>query len=272
MKLAICSKILQDRELEDTIQISAKIGYEGIELFGFERHLPVNIDPNRLRKVKDLLDSIEMKVVCLATYLGRYSQLPDSESEKQFDGFKKYVEIAKVLEVSYIRQWCGGASPQKASAENWQKAAHWLKKSGEYASDFGITVVLETQRGTLTETVNSSLKLLDMIDGKVGSVMLTYDPGNIFIAGAEYGESEIRKLKGLIAHVHLKDIDLGVESEERHKLLGEGQIDFDSILRGLKEIEYSGYLAAECHQTPDKNYDSMAIAKHEYETIKKLIA
>lgn len=266
MKTAICSKILSDLDLEAAVKVSAQIGYEGVEIFGFERHLPQSINPDRLKKTKSLLDSLGIKVVCIATYLGRYSQISDSESEKQFNEFKKYVDIAKLLESLYIRQWCGGPSPQKASIENWKKAAHWLKKAGEYASAFGIKVVLETQSGTLIETVEASLKLLEMVSHK--SVMLTYDPANIYTIGKEYGESEIQKLKGVIAHVHLKDMDL--EADERYRILGDGKVDLASVINGLRAIGYDGYIAADCHKTPNDQYDSIDIAKHEYERLKTL--
>lgn len=55
-------------------------------------------------------------------------------------------------------------------------------------------------------------------------------------------------LNRLIANVHLHDNDGKID---QHLLLGEGNIDFTEILRGLKEYGYDGPLIIEAHSIND---------------------
>lgn len=267
MRTCLCSKVLQDHDLEEAVNIAGKIGYQGIELFGFERHLPSSIDLNRVRELRKLVDDLGMKVVVLATYVGGYSELTRRDRDKQIDEFKKYVAIAQELNCDMIRQQPGGPSPTEAKNEHWQRCAEGLQEVADWGAKNGIKIVLENHRGGLVETVDSSLKLLQMIARE--NVGISYDPGNVYHAGAEYRVEAIKKLGRAIFYVQIKDVD--ETADEKYPLLGEGKVDYDSVFQGLKEIGYPGYVAAECHKKPDEKMDSVGIARHEYAKIMEFL-
>ncbi len=267
MKLCICSKILQDKSLEDAVRISAEIGYNGIELFGLPNHLPVDIDLNRVKDLRKLGDDLGMKVVTLATYVGGYSQLGDEECARQLDDFKRYVQIGHILNCDLIRQGPGGPTPDKAREDHWQRSAYWLQKAADYGLANEVNIVLENNF-VLVATVDSTLKLIHLIDRP--NVGINYDPGNIYRASEQYGVEAVRRFGELIFNVQIKDADK-TDGDNWKLLLGEGKVDYLSIFKALKRMEYKGYYSAESHKEPTEGLDTVGIARHEYQKIKELL-
>jgi sugar phosphate isomerase/epimerase len=211
-----------------------------------------------VKEIKKQLDDLNLKVVNLGLYVGKFALLTDEECEQEIEDFKKYLEIAEVLECPYLRVHPGKISATRAEAEHWERAALWTGKTADLARTAGKKVVLETHHRTLIETAQSCLKMLQMIGRE--NVGLIYDPSNFFLTPTEYGEETIKMLKDYIFHLHIKDLAQGKEGEPDfflsgpqrdkpycYKLLGEGEVDFKSVFKTLEEINYQGWFSAEAH-------------------------
>ena len=270
MKLCICSKILQEYELEEALKISKEIGYEGIEIFGVEKHLPVDVGMDKVKKVAKLKDEVGLKVVTLCSYVGGFSEMSDKECQKQYEDFKRYVELADILNCDMIRLGPGGPPmPKDAREDHWQRCAYWIRCCADYSLGSAKRIVLENNWG-LVATVDSTLKLLRLIERP--NVGINYDPGNIYRFTPDYyGPEAVARFGNLIFNVQAKDADI-TDKDNINLLLGEGKVDYLSIFRALKKMGYKGYISAECHREPDDKMSAVDIANHEYGEIKRLIA
>lgn len=266
MRMCICSKILKEYDLEEAVRISSRLGYEGIELFGFERHLPVSIEMERVKALRRLCEDLGLRVVTLCTYVGGYSELGDEECEKQLSDFRRYVEVAGELGCRLIRQIPGGpAHPRDAREDHWLRCAHYLRRAADHGLAHGVAIVLENNFG-LAATVDSTLRLIRLVDRP--NVGVNYDPGNIYrLTPDHYGAEAVKRFRELILNVQVKDTD----GKRIDMLLGEGRVDYASIIGALREIGYDGFLSAECHREPDERMNATQIAEHEYNAIKRLI-
>jgi len=266
MRICLASKILKNRELEEVARIASNIGYEGIDVFGVEKHLPIGVSMDRVAKFNKICKDLGLKIVVLSTYVGRFAELGDDECEKQVDNFKRYMEIAQKLECNMIRVWAGGPKPNIARKDHWYRAAYFIQKTADYALSADIKIVLENDEN-LTATVESTLKLLRLIDRP--NVGITYDPGNIYrVTPNYYGIEAVRRFGKKIFHVHVKDVG---DNNNLQVLLGEGNLNYPLIFKALKEIGYQGFVTAECHKEPSKDMSDIHIAKDDFEKIKNLL-
>ncbi len=84
--------------------------------------------------------------------------------------------------------------------------------------------------------IHSTEQLLAL--GKLfpGEVAANFDIGHSEVLGENIAEAII-KLGPLLHNVHFEDIENHIHA---HKLFGAGDIDFDSVFKGLKQIQYGG--------------------------------
>jgi len=200
MEVIIFSKILKDRALEEAVRISAEIGYEGIELH--DCHFPVDIDPERVKELHRMAEEAEIELVNLATFVGGFSTLSDAKCMEEFNKFEKYLGFAQTLGCPYIRLGPGRPAPETATEEEWLRGASWLRRAADRARPHDISIVLEMHEGSLIATVDSTLKLLEMINRE--NVVVNYDVGNMEHVPTDYGVDAFRKMEDHVQFIHVR--------------------------------------------------------------------
>jgi inosose dehydratase len=138
-------------------------------------------------------------------------------------------------------------------ADQWNLVFHNLNRINDYAASLGIKAVLHPHVGTIIETREDVLKV---VEGSQISFCL--DTGHMFIGGTDpvwfSGEHAKR-----VAHSHLKDVDATkanrVQSGEityyegvvdgMYKPLGQGDVGIADIVRNLLTSGYQGWLVLE---------------------------
>lgn len=281
-QIGLSSKVVQDRPLDDALQIAARCGYTGLELFGVPNHLPPDIAPNRARELRQRCDDLGLQVVTLCTYVGGFAEASDREAAAELESFRHYVEIAHVLGCTMIRLWPDhlGRNLRVPREDHWLRAAHYLRVAADVGLAAGVRILLENHL-TLTIDADSTLRLVRLIDRP--NVVVNFDPGNMFLAGRPYGREAVLRLGTLIQNVQVKEASrdgssasVGDDASLAHGgsydlLLGEGTIDHASYLHALAEIGYAGYYMAECHKQPSPDLPSDEIAAREYRALKALL-
>lgn len=267
LKLALSSKVLQDQPLEEVITIAARCGYTGVELFGLPNHLPVDTPRERVQTLARRCADLGLTVVSLCTYVGGFAEGSDAENERQLEAFRRYLEIAPLLGCDLIRLWPDKLGTRPLRLDHWLRAAHYLARAADEALRAGCRVLLECHLA-LTATTDRALRLLRLIDRP--NVVLTYDPGNMYLAGDRCDRAQVLRLAPYIANVQIKDA--ARQPTPTHDcLLGEGEIDYRPILQALREIGYQGFYCAEAHKVPRPDLPSAAIAAHEYQALRALL-
>ncbi len=269
IQIGLCSKILQDYDLAEAIQIAAAIGYQGMEIFGTAKHLPVDVKDDKVQATARLLGDAGMEAVTLCTYVGRFAERSDEECQQEIEAFKRYMDIADTLGCDLIRVIPGGPNdPTEARDDHWYRCAHYISQCCDLALGHAIGVVIENNWG-LAATVDSTLELIYLVDRP--NLGINYDPGNLYRMGKYYAVEALERLGDLVWNVQVKDADKRTGEDIWQLLLGEGDVDYESIVGWLQESEYEGYLSAECHREPDEQMSAVDIARHEYDALRSLL-
>ncbi|MGQ9631611.1 MAG: sugar phosphate isomerase/epimerase family protein [bacterium] len=255
MKKGMSGIMFDGERIEDAVEAAEKIGYDGIEIRTKPNHLPADTTKGRLREIKRMIEDSGLEVPCIACFTGEYLRRGDAECEKQLDELKRYVEFALELKCPTLRHWAGGKPSRFATEEDWQRAALWTGRAADYAAKYGINLALELHHMNLTDCVDASLAFLKRLGRK--NVGLIHDAANLYQDGYDYGRGAIKKLKGHLLGVHVKDIVALVDDSNpqasqpyrgrrfANRLINQGGVDQYSIFGGLKDIGYDGYITVE---------------------------
>ncbi len=121
-----------------------------------------------------------------------------------------------------------------------------LRKAGDNAAKYGITICLETHP-ILCHNGDEALKTMQGVNHE--NVRINFDTANIYY----YNEgtdsvTELKKIAKYVKSVHLKDTD-GKPRSFNFPPLGEGVVDFPSIFRILNEVGFYGPFTFELEST-----------------------
>lgn len=281
MKFAAFSGVFIEHSIQEAMHLTKKLGLDGIEIAAREPHISPASSMARVKEVKALSDSLALPIPVLASYIGGFSDADDSQAEKYFEEFKRLLEIADVLGTRMIRVFPGGPNAFKAQDYHYAKAAHWMRAIAEEAVKHEVNVLMEIHNNSLVETVDSSLRLLELIGRD--NVGMIHDAGNMYITDTDYGRESVLRLGRRLMHVHVKDelrvAELGTPGTfadtTRHgrelflqSRLGEGGADHRPLFDALRETGYSDWVTLECH-APFPAYERL---EHDFAAVRRLIA
>ncbi|KKO51249.1 sugar phosphate isomerase/epimerase family protein [Paenibacillus sp. DMB20] len=259
MKIAAFSGSLMDCGIREAMEITAKLGLEGIEIACREPHLTPVSTARHVMEIGRFAEEYGLSIPALAGYAGHFSERSDGECEQALDDFRRLLEHASLLKSDNIRIFQGGPHAFMADETHYERAALWLRKCSEEARRYGKTILLEIHNASLVETPDAAIKLLDMIgEDNIGMI---HDAGNMYITDTDYGKESVRQLGSRLTHVHVKD-EKRIPSagapgtfanRTRHGMehflqcrLGEGEVDHRELFEALIENGYSGWITLEC--------------------------
>jgi inosose dehydratase len=169
-------------------------------------------------------------------------------------------------------------------ADQWNLVFQNLNRINDYAASLGIKAVLHPHVGTIIETREDVLKV---VEGSQISFCL--DTGHMFIGGTDpvwfSGEHAKR-----VAHSHLKDVDAAkanrVQSGEityyegvvdgMYKPLGQGDVGIADIVRNLLTSGYQGWLVLEqdlvINEEPALGAGPLVTSRQSVEFLRSVIA
>ncbi|MFE6799391.1 sugar phosphate isomerase/epimerase family protein [Paenibacillus chitinolyticus] len=280
MKIAAFSGALMEYSIQEAMKITANLGFDGIEIACREPHLSPQTSLPRVKEIRRLADEHVLDIPALGGYMGRFSESGDSECAAAYDEFLGLLERADYLETDMIRIFPGGPNAFLAANYHYEKAAHWLKKCAAEARRHEKKILLEIHNVSLIETVESSMRLLEMIgEDNVG---LIHDAGNMYISDTDFGRASVTGLGSRLLHVHVKDEKRISEAGgpgtfrnvtrhgEEHFLqcrLGEGEVDHRELFEALAETGYGGWVTLECFAP----YPPVEQLAHDRDTVRQLL-
>jgi L-ribulose-5-phosphate 3-epimerase len=281
LKFAAFSGVFIAHSIQEAMKLTRKLGMDGIEIAAREPHLSPTTSSPRIQEIKSLAVDLGLEIPVLAGYMGGFSTASDRECEQAFSDFNRLLEIGGELGTSMIRVSPGGPNAFMANDYHYAKAAHWLNKCAERAQKLQIKLLLEIHNESLVETVDSSLRLLNLIEHD--NVGMIHDAGNMYITETDYGRDSIVNLDKYLFHVHVKDeirvkevgapgtfLNLTHRGEEAflQSRLGEGEADHQPMFDALKEVGYNGWITLECH-APFPAYERLM---HDFQVVQKMLS
>ncbi|MCQ2409427.1 MAG: sugar phosphate isomerase/epimerase [Clostridia bacterium] len=234
MKLCFSTIGCPDWSLRDILTTAKDLGYEGIEIRSInnEVYAPDMRDfKEDLEKTKALIEKVGVKIAMLTTN----AALADHNDVKAVEKAKAYIDLAKELNVPYIRVM--STDKPYFDGGDYDLCKKQYKEVLLYAEGKGVTPLMETN-GLFVDT-KLLKKFLDETGG--GALWDTHHP---FRYNDEKISDTIANLGSLIKYVHLKDSVIE-KGKVAYKLMGYGDMPLKEIVNSLKENGYDGYYTFE---------------------------
>lgn len=233
-----------------------QLGFDYVELLYDRDECYVNplVNASGLDEVSDIIKQNDLRIYSIcADYFTKVNFLEDSIS-MTWSKLVKLLDIAVILKAKFVivpffdRNASGDISYLK----------HFLEKSKDYVRD-----ACDSSVKVCIETSFSAKEMLGAIEETDSDTKICYDLGNATAFGYDV-RGEIVTLGDCIALVHIKD---RMKNGGSNMPLGQGDVDFESSFKAIKEINYKGNFTLETAigQEPGK------MAKKHFEFASKLV-
>ncbi|AXE80909.1 sugar phosphate isomerase/epimerase family protein [Streptomyces atratus] len=152
-RLGLCSVTFRRLPAAEVARRAADAGLEVIE-WGADVHAPPE-DPGTVRAARDACDRYGLTCCSYGSY---FRATPGEPAE-----FPAVARAAVLLGAPRVRVWAGGVGSRAATPQERRGIVAGLRKAAGIAADHGLELALEFHSMTLTDTVTSTLRLLDEV-------------------------------------------------------------------------------------------------------------
>ncbi|RVU27000.1 sugar phosphate isomerase/epimerase [Sandaracinomonas limnophila] len=214
-----------------------EVGYEGVEIPIFETDLAY------WEPWKKEIDRLGLTVFTV-TFLGADKNTISSDPairQNGIDFLKKAVDVTAYLGASFLSGPYHSALGVFSGAAPTQQELDWSKESmlavADHADKMNVTLGLEYLNRFENYVVSSADQLYSLVKAiNHPRVKIMFDTFHAHIEEFNTGKAMVR-IADEIVHVQL--------SESTRATLGEGQVHWDNVFEGLKEMNYQGWLVVE---------------------------
>lgn len=190
-KIGLTSITFRQLKWEEIIDVVVKNQIDGIE-WGADVHILPG-DSITAQKVKEACRQNDIEIFSYGSY---YKVCQGLDPKKDFEPI---LTSAKVLEAPVVRVWAGRTASKDVTEEFYQQVADELREMCDLAKEKGIEVALEYHRKSLTDTAESTLKLLSLVNREN---LFTYWQSNPELS-VEDNKREIKQILPYLKYVHV---------------------------------------------------------------------
>jgi len=284
------------------LRVAGETGYGGVELRGMGPLLHGQAEESFLAQIDAELARWNLTAVTLSTWLGCFAlRGDDHEREAELVRCDRFFALAARWKCGHVRVNPARLPPSEAADAQWALDARWLARAADLAKSRGVGIFLEMHHGTLCDTREHSLRLLDLIARD--NVGLVFDPYNLYQVPTDYAAETIQALVSRIVNVHVKDLVALTDSTYPHafeyeafvphagrfipvqpargprprryfanRLINQGGIDWYHVAAALKAAGYPGYFTVEATSGKDPNMlDGRALAAHSHQEVARVL-
>jgi L-ribulose-5-phosphate 3-epimerase len=233
--------------LEDTINILAELGYQGVAIT-LDHHVLNPFNPDWQREAEQVRRQLErLGMRCVVETGARFLLDPrrkhqptllsarDEDRRLRFDFLCRAVDVAAALGEDAVSLWSGTPEKRAPDAELMAEVAVQCSCLCHYAADKDVRIAFEPEPGMFIDTM-AQYDMLNLVVTQ-SNFGLTLDVGHIHCLGDGSITEHIRRWRDVLWNVHIEDMRRGVHE---HLMFGEGEMDFPPILRTLAEVGYEG--------------------------------
>jgi len=261
MRLSLSARIIEEprgqfqMSLVEFLDFAKEIGYQGVELR--QGQYSAETAPDEADRMKRRLDERGLRCV--------FIRVPNVEDKASLESFKLYLSVARILRVDVVR----------FRAEE----TLWAERAADLARERGLRLASQIHTKTRFETVDMALKTLKEIGRENFGVI--FEPGNLVLAGEDYGKEAVKRLGDKIFAVSVQNIkpvkepqgDALIDYKSRQFtrcLVGDPDgVNFASVFEGLKDIGYQGFV----NVLDPKSHimDNLKLARFAYEKLSQFL-
>lgn len=240
VKISFSTLACPEYSWSDIYSMAKDIGFDGIEIRGLGNEIfAVNAQPfseNKISETIKTLERLNLEIPCLSSGCGlKYLD----KTEENLNEISQYIALAIKLKTPFIRI-LADREPMPNGEVNDAEICSVLKKAAIMAEGTDITLLVETN-GVYSDTKRLR-KLIDSVNSK--HIAVLWDVHHPYRYGNEEPEETVKNLDSLIKYVHVKD-SVMIDGEASYRLMGEGDLPIDRMMRALIESGYDGYISLE---------------------------
>jgi len=230
------------QSLQEAISLAVANGLDGLELRSVEDSPIDLVPPETLRIWKAQIADAGLEVCNLAS---SFFKCALADAQKELPKLRRLCDAAEILGCRTIRGFAFFAPPEGPSISQETIAA--FQAPIALLRSRGMKLLLEADPSVNTTNHRALARLLAQLEApEVGAI---YDPGNDLydpLGEVPYPDG-YRFISPWLSHVHIKDAILSPGGEPECVCIGQGNVDYPSLLAALKADGYCGYLSLETH-------------------------
>jgi sugar phosphate isomerase/epimerase len=153
-RLGLCSVTFRALPAAEVLRLGVAAGLDCVE-WGADVHAPPS-DPAALAEVRDRTIDAGLRVASYGAYW-RAGVHP-------LEDLRPLLGAARVLGAPRVRVWAGDCGTDAATDETWRRVGDATRAAGELAQAQGLRLGLEFHGRTLTDSADSTVRLLEVVD------------------------------------------------------------------------------------------------------------
>jgi L-ribulose-5-phosphate 3-epimerase len=251
--------------LAESLDLFAASGLDGVEIIwqdGYKAAIPEDDDGRVSGAAKRQARDLGLRIGCLTPYVTELNS-PDEEIRvRDIRRIEAAIQVAAELEAPRVRIYGGtlvGVETEAVTAVKWSYLAESLAWLGRIAHASGVILCVENHFSTMTVSAADTARLVAEVDSP--GVGILYDQANLTFTHREAYEEAIKIQAPWIRHVHVKDLEFidphrelatsavaSIDKADRihmSRMIGDGILDWPSIVDLLKSIGYDGSYSLE---------------------------
>ena len=232
--IGLCSVTFRKKTPAEIVQLAVKADLDGVE-WGGDVHV-CHGDIAAAESVKQLSREAGLGMMSYGSY---YTLCKNDLN------FNSVLETAVSMESPNIRIWAGSFPPSEADDEYYKRAADELDSICQEAKKSKITISLEFHRNTLTQTSESTMRLMKMANS---SNLFTYWQPNPDIIN---NESELNVVLPKLSNIHVFHwVKNEQGGSDKRCDLKRGEVDWEKYIKiaGVKRNYFLEFIKDDCEE------------------------
>ncbi len=240
-KFALCTISHREKLLEYALDVARELGFDAVELWGREPHISEKFDENRVHAARKMIEDRGLQLCCLGSYV---VFAPVRTRTEELVDLDDTLHTARCLRAPLVRVWASDVGSAKATKKQWEHTVAEIQDACDRAARLNLTLAAEMHDGTLADTADSSLRLLEQVDRP--NFKLNFEVSHQRVQ--EPPQERLRRVLDHVVHLHLRNFSTyaGEDGERANWApISDGVVDYYPLLDALAEHGYRGCYALE---------------------------
>lgn len=249
MRLSVANFSFEVLPLEATLMVSRSLGYSSVDIAGFYQRGKCSFEPQDVaanpQKQADILNPLLQKYnLSVTDFFPQFGVAPSLHSlndpdpevrEENMRYVRGAAAFCKLIGSPGMTILPGVDHTSRTLAENLAVSAEYLRRAVDIAGEYGIQVRFEPHMGSVTDTPELALGIVNDVPG----LKVTLDLAHFVL---QY--ISVERAYALLphtGHVHIRQAKPG-KLQVAHD---EGTLNFPDLISRLKAVGYTGALTVE---------------------------
>lgn len=254
---------------ETAIELGVEWGVRDFELRGFFTDRAPRLSAYQKQHLRDVLEEHQARIVALAPGLFKVASPPPKPPLATLGwmeraGYEAWSEVHQAMRdhldelLPASLDYANELGARMVVIFGFNRAGtppgdppdavlNCLRLAAERAGAARLTLAVETEGGFWADTGARTAQMVRVVNHP--ALRVNWDAANAFFAGDDQPyPTGYEAVRGLVSHVHFKDVPYFLEGTPRY--VGEGTINWAGQIRALAADGYDGFISVETHARP----------------------